>query len=486
MPRRRPAFAPNPLPILSLVAGFASVIGADPAPELRGRRPNIILIMPDDMGWGDLGVHGHPLVKTPNLDRLHADSFRFTDFHVSPTCAPTRSALLSGRHEFKNGVTHTIDERERLNPATITLPDTLRRAGYATGIFGKWHLGDEDAYQPNRRGFEEVFIHGAGGIGQSYPGSCGDAPGNTYHDPWVRHNGRFVRTKGFCTDVFFNRALEWIGEHGADSKPFFAMITPNAPHDPLISPGPKYDAMYAGRSIVGKPIGPGPVAYYGMISNIDDNVGRLLARLDERKLAENTLVIFFSDNGGTHTRLFSGGFRAGKGTPYHGGTHIPSFWRLPGAIKAGVDCPVMTAHIDLFPTLLDVIGVKPEEPLAKQIEGRSLLPLLVDPTSAWSDRTLVTHVGRWKRGEREAAKFRQCSIRNQRFRLVNNRELYDLASDPGESKNVIAEHPEVTTRLRSAYDAWWDQVQPMLVNETAIGPKINPFREAFERQMERH
>jgi arylsulfatase A-like enzyme len=200
-------------------------------------QPNIILVMPDDMGWGDIAAHGNPLIKTPNLDRLYHESVRFTDFHVSPTCSPTRSALMTGRHEFKNGVTHTILERERMTLQATTLAQVLKSAGYATGIFGKWHLGDEEQYQPHNRGFDEVYIHGAGGIGQTYAGSCGDAPDNKYFDPAIRHNGTFVKTSGYCTDLFFQRATEWIGEQRSAGGPFFAYITPNAPHGPLVSPG---------------------------------------------------------------------------------------------------------------------------------------------------------------------------------------------------------------------------------------------------------
>ena len=216
-----------------------------PGASLAGRRPNIVFILADDQGYGDLACHGHPVLKTPHLDRLHAEGVRFTDFHVSPTCSPTRSALMTGRHEFKNGVTHTILERERLTLEATTLADVLRIAGYHTGIFGKWHLGDEPAYQPDRRGFEEVFIHGGGGIGQTYPGSCGDAPGNTYFDPAILHNGKFERTQGYCTDVFFARALRWIDEvKGA--APFFAYIPCNAPHAPL-QVRPEDEARYAGK-----------------------------------------------------------------------------------------------------------------------------------------------------------------------------------------------------------------------------------------------
>src|SRR4051812_25462033 len=198
---------------------------AEPA-NLLNRKPNIIFILTDDQGYGDLSCHGNPILKTPYLDRLHDEGVRFTDFHVSPTCAPTRSALLTGRHEFKNGVTHTILERERLTLKATTLADVLRASGYTTGIFGKWHLGDEAAYRPGRRGFDEAFTHGCGGIGQSYPGSCGDAPRNSYFDPVILHNERFVKTRGYCTDVFFAQATSWIASVKG-KKPFFCMIATN-------------------------------------------------------------------------------------------------------------------------------------------------------------------------------------------------------------------------------------------------------------------
>ena len=208
------------------------------------RRPNIVLVMSDDQGYGDIAAHGNPVIKTPNLDRLHNESLRFTDFHVSPTCAPTRTALMTGRHEFRSGVTHTIFERERMSLKSTTIAQVLRSAGYKNGIFGKWHLGDAEPYQPNNRGFDETFIHGCGGIGQDYVGTCSDAPGNTYFDPVIRHNGRFERTKGYCTDVFFQQALSWIEDRKDDvSTPFFAYITPNAPHVPLICPE-EYKRMY--------------------------------------------------------------------------------------------------------------------------------------------------------------------------------------------------------------------------------------------------
>lgn len=459
------------LPAAWLVLGL---LAPAHAAQLTGTRPNILLVMTDDQGYGELGCHGNPVLKTPNLDRLHAQSLRFTGFHVSPTCAPTRSALLTGRHEFRNGVTHTIFERERLNLDAVTIAQVLRGAGYATGIFGKWHLGDEDAYLPERRGFEEVFIHGGGGIGQSYPGSCGDAPGNRYHDPTVWHNGRFERTKGYCTDVFVDQAARWIEAQRQTGKPFFACVTPNAPHDPFVIPGEEWAAPYRGRGL-----STNAVNYYAMIAHFDAALGRLLARLDEWHLATNTLVIFLTDNGHSVGDLFNAGMRGMKGTPYEGGTRVPSFWRLPGRVPAGTDCAALTAHVDVFATLAGFAGAD-LCPYAKQVEGRSLLPLLENPAAAWPDRMLVTHQGRWEAGEAAGAKHRSCAIRDARFKLVNGAELYDLQADPAEQRDVSAEHPVVVARLRQAFEAWWTDVLPATVdNENTLGPYLNPFARRY-------
>ncbi len=465
--------------LLTLLLAAAGAPAADPP---AGRRPNVVVVLTDDQGYGDLSCHGNPVLKTPNIDRLHREGVRFTDFHVSPTCSPTRAALLTGRHEFKNGVTHTIFERERLTPKATTLAQVLQGAGYATGIFGKWHLGDEPDRWPTRRGFAEAFVHGAGGIGQTYPGSCGDAPGNTYFDPAILHNGKFVKTKGYCTDLFFDQAAGWIdGVKG--KQPFFCLITPNAPHAPL-EVRPEDEARYAGK---GTP--PNVAKFFGMVANIDDNVGRLLAKLDQWGLAKDTLVVFMNDNGGTAgVPVFNAGMRGMKGSPWLGGTRAASLWRWPGTL-APADCGRLAAHLDVFPTLAELAGAKLSDDVRKQVEGRSLVPLLKNPRSEWPDRTLFTHVGRWPVGAKvDDHKYDNCSVRTPRWHLVSagkgpkRWQLFDVAADPGEKTNVAAGHPDVVTKLDAEYDVWWASLPPYLVNEAAVGPAENPFKALYRAQ----
>ncbi len=457
--------------------GFHSFgCAAERAPQLATRRPNIVIVLVDDVGYGDFSCHGNPVIRTPHIDGFYRQSVRFTDFHVSPTCAPTRCSLMTGRHEFKSGVTHTILERERMSLKAVTIAQVLHDAGYATGIFGKWHLGDQEPYQPEHRGFDEVFIHGGGGIGQTFPGSCGDAPGNTYFNPALLHNGTFEKTHGYCTDLFFGQALRWIDRERQSGHPFFAYITPNAAHTPLQVPE-DYFALYRGKV-------PENVArFFGMIANIDDNFGRLLEKLDEWKLADNTLVLFMTDNGGTQgVKLFNAGMRGMKNTPYQGGTRVPSFWRWPAGFVGGRDVSALSAHIDVFPTLAEITVSKLSEAARKQVEGRSLVQFLKNPEAKAADRFLVTHCGRWPLGKAETAKYKDYSIRDSRFTLVNNQELYDLQSDPGETTNVIAQYPDEVARLREFYDTWWADVLPRLENEHAVAPSMNPFKERYWKQ----
>ena len=458
--------------LLAFSSCFASWSQSPAAEPAFGKRPNIILVITDDQGYYDLSCHGNPHMATPNLDELSTQSLRFTRFQVSPTCAPTRSAIMSGRAPFYVGVTHTIKERERMKLGVPTLPEMLRDAGYATAIFGKWHLGDEDRYRPDKRGFDEVFIHGAGGIGQSYEGSCGDAPGNKYFDPYILHNNKFVKTEGFCTDILFNQAMEWI-ESKKGKQPFFAYISTNAPHAPYVAPEAKkkkfLDAGF-NRDTAG---------FYGMIENIDDNMGRLMTKLAEWGVEDDTLLIFMTDNGPAAT-AYNGDHKGRKGSVDEGGTRVPCFWRWPGVLEPGTDVERIANHYDLLPTLAAIVGGQPKQ--QDQLHGEILVPLLKDPETSWEDRLRFFHKGRWATGRAEQSRNKDFAVRNQQFRLVGRDALYDMQQDPAQKKNVIADHPEIAQQMNTAYDQWFDGALPNMVNENADLTGENTFHQMFWHQ----
>lgn len=476
---------------LSTLVLFAGLLAGQA--DAFDKAPNIVLIITDDQGYPPLGRHGHQWLKTPSLDNLHDTSTRFTRFLVSPTCSPTRSALMTGRHSMRNGVTHTILERERLTLDAVTLPQVLKAAGYTTGIFGKWHLGDEEPYQPHRRGFDEAFIHGAGGIGQAYECSCADAPKNSYFDPVIRRNTRFVKTHGFCTDVFFSAATHWVNQVRQQEKPFFAYIATNAPHGPFLAP------EASKKRFLDCGFDQEQAAFYGMIENIDDNVGRLMAQLQGWDLLKNTVVIFMSDNGmtgggsgkpgaemgkspdGTPMTPYNAGMRGLKGSTDEGGVRVPFFVRWDRHWAAGQDIDRIAGDIDIFPTLIEIAGAGTPE---NQVEGRSLVPLLKDPAVEWADRYLFTHVGRWPTGkEPNDYQWKTFSVRNQRYRFVNNRELFDMEADPGQTTNVLEKFPAIVDKMRAAYSEWWKVTRPMMVNETAAMSPTQPFPELYEAQI---
>ena len=457
-----------------------------------GKKPNIILVITDDQGYGPIGKHGNPWIKTPNLDKLYGKSTRFERFLVSPTCSPTRAALMSGRHPMKNGITHTILERERMALSTVTLPQVLKKAGYNSGIFGKWHLGDEELYQPNKRGFDETFIHGAGGIGQKFNCSCADVPGNKYFDPVIRYNGSFVKTKGYCTDLFFTAGLGWIRKMSMEKKPFFAYITTNAPHGPFIAP-PQNAQRFSEFGFSERDAG-----FYGMIENIDENMGRLMKKLDEWDLSKDTILIFMSDNGSVGSMVregaklgtsvdgmimegFNAGMKGSKGSSDEGGVRVPFFICWPGKFSSGRAVERISAHIDLLPTLADIAGISK---LPKgQIDGRSLVPLLKNPKVEWRDRYLFTHKGRWKTGtEPTERKWKGFAVRNERFRLVEN-NLYDMKKDPAQTQNVSEEYPQVVKSMRNAYEEFWEETRPLMVNENVPMSPTRPYHELYEKQL---
>jgi arylsulfatase A-like enzyme len=286
-------------------------------PELQepSLPPNIVLVMTDDQGWAQVGWRGNEVIQTPHLDRLAAESVEFTRFYVSPVCAPTRASLMTGRYNYRTGVVDTYLGRAMRHSDERTLPEMLGAAGYRSGIFGKWRLGDNYPMRPQDQGFDEVLVHGGGGIGQP-----ADPPGNSYFDPILRHDGIEQQRKGYCTHIFFDAAIEFIERNR--EKPFFAYIPTNAPHSPYLVPD-SYIEPYKTKGLDEK-----DAAIYGMITNIDDNVGRLVARLDDLGLAENTILIFMTDNGPT-TRHFTAGLRSQKASVYEGGVRVPFLLRWP-------------------------------------------------------------------------------------------------------------------------------------------------------------
>ena len=489
-----------PLGISLSSAAFSAAAPAESAAPDAGK-PNIIFIMTDDQGYPVVGAHGHPWIRTPHMDEMYRRSIRFDRFMMGSTCAPSRAGIMTGNHSIRNGVTHTIYERERLNLKATTIPEVLEPAGYTSGYFGKWHLGDEAPYQPENRGFDEVFIHGAGGIGQKYKGSCADVPGNQYFDPVFKHNGSFVRTQGYCTDILFKATLGWIQSVKGSGKPFFAYLSTNAPHSPFIAP-PEYQRRFErlgfNRSAAG---------FYGMIEHIDHHLGLMFDQLERWDLLEDTIIIFTSDNGmtrigcglkgfegrpqvklgtgedGEPMMSYNAGMKGLKGTVEEGGVRAPFFFRWDGVVKEGRTVDTVVSYLDILPTLADFGGAR--LPATLKVEGRSLRALVLEENPTWEDRFHFQHVTRWKLGDDpDHWKWRNYSVRNQRFRLVEG-ALYDMASDPGQTRDVSAEHPGLVAEMKQAYGAFWDEVRPLMINEDVPLAAEKPYHVDYQAQKER-
>ena len=410
-----------------------------------GRAPNVILILTDDQGYGDLGCHGNTAIRTPNIDRLHGESVRLANFHVDPLCSPTRSALMTGRYSCRTGVWATVMGRSLLRRDEVTMANVFADSGYRTGIFGKWHLGDNYPLRPEDRGFQEVVTLGGGGVGQTP-----DHWGNTYFDDTYRHNGKWEKYSGYCTDAHFRNALGFI--QASRNRPFFCYIPTNAPHGPY-NVAKKYSEPYAKQGIAS------PMAeFFGMIANIDKNVGLLRQRLKEWKLEDNTILIFMTDNGTAAGNR--AGMRAAKGSPYEGGHRVPCFLYWPaGGLSGGRDVAGLTAHFDLLPTLIELCAL--QRPAGVRFDGSSLADALRGK-KAVPERTLVAQVqqrqvqGRFMMDNPE--KWINSAVMRERWRLINGTELYDLKADPGQTNNVAAENTETHAHLRSAYENWWEDV----------------------------
>lgn len=431
---------------------IASVLLALSGGTALAARPNVVLIVTDDQGYGDLSCHGNPVLETPQLDALYAESVRLTDYHVAPTCAPTRSALITGHWTNRTGVWHTIMGRSMLRANEVTVGTMFRDAGYATGMFGKWHLGDNYPYRPEDRGFTEVLRHGGGGVGQTP-----DYWDNAYFDGSYWHNGQPEPVTGFCTDVFFEAAREFIEVQRKNANPFFVYLCTNAPHGPMHSP--------KAASAPYEHLGTNLANFYGMIANIDTNVGQLRRYLRETGLAENTIFIFTTDNGtSTGDRIFNDNMRGRKGSEYDGGHRVPFFLYWPaGGLAGGRSIDTITSYVDVVPTLLELCDVP--APDGVTFDGMSLVPLLKREQAVdWPDRILVTDSQR----VRDPIKWRKSSVMTDRWRLINGRELYDMYADPSQASNVADAHPEVVGRLRDFYEAWWAELEPTFSQTTEI------------------
>ena len=424
-------------------------------PSESDRKPNVILIMTDDMGYGDVGINGNTMLKTPHLDQLAKQSVRMTDFHVDPTCAETRAALMTGRYSCRTGVWHTINGRSILREDELTMADVFASNGYSTGIFGKWHLGDNYPFMPRDRGFQTTLIHGGGGVTQTP-----DVWGNDYFDDTYFRNGEPEPQKGYCTDVFFDATLDFV-EKNRD-KPFFAYLATNAAHGPYRCPE-VYSKPYLDQGVE-KTMS----SFYGMIAYIDENVGKLCKRLAELGLEENTILIFTSDNGTARGMLkpdaiekgyewigFNGGLGGTKGSKLDGGHRVPFFVRWPGGkIEGGKDLSTLTAQFDLLPTFVDLCNLS--MPREVEFDGQSLKEIWLDPDKKTdlADRTLIVHSQRVETPE----KWRSSSVMKQNWRLINGKYLFDLKSDRAQKKDIANEHPRVVKELRSSYENWWESV----------------------------
>ena len=423
-------------------AGALAVLVSSTAFAASAPKPNVIVVMTDDQGYGDLSAHGNPVLRTPSMDKLHSQSVRFTDFHVAPMCTPSRGQLLTGRDAMDNGASFVCMGRSLIREELPTIAQIFRAAGYATGHFGKWHLGDNHPFRPQDRGFEETVHHGAWGIT-----SLADYFGNDYFNDHYRHNGRVEQYAGYCTDIWFEEAMAWIRRQARDEKPFLVYLPTNAPHVPLWAPQ-KYIDPYLGKveSRIAK--------FFGMIASIDENMGRLTALLDELEIADDTIFVFLGDNGTAQGEtVFNAGMRGKKRSLYEGGHRVPLFLRWPaGAIGPPRDIDTLTHVQDVLPTLLDLADVR--APSDAAFDGVSLAPLLGGKGQDLSQRMLVVQYG----GVFE--KHRDAAVLWNKWRLVNGTELYDLGSDPGQLHDVAGQFPDTLAKMRAHYDDWWDELMP--------------------------
>ena len=476
-------------------------------------RPNVIFILTDDQGYGDLSYTGNPVLRTPALDRLQAESVRFTDFHVCPVCTPTRGELLTGVDSLRNGATFVCMGRSLLRADLPTAADIFAANGYRTGHFGKWHLGDNYPYRPQDRGFQETVWHPSWGIT-----SAADHYGNDYFDDVYRHGAALEEFRGYCTDVWFEQASAWMRRCRRAGDPFFAYLATNAPHGPLWVPDhyrdPYRDAVARGEVTADH------ASFFAMIACIDENLARLDWFLHQNDLYDDTILVFMTDNGTAHGEaVYNAGMRGRKASLYDGGHRVPCLLRwpadgigggrgsslspedaatggtgplpAPGAAApfdavpvAGATAPAsrdihdVTRATDLLPTLVDLCGlcVEPEV----EFDGVSLAGVARGSEAALPERMTVVQYGHPnERPEFGRSGKHVAAVLWGHWRLVGGGELYDITADPGQAHDVAAQHPEVVARMRDHYEAWWagvdgnlDTYQPLTIG----GAEENPMR----------
>ncbi|QDU15728.1 Arylsulfatase [Gimesia maris] len=419
-------------------------------------RPNVIVILTDDQGYGDVGFRGNLKINTPHLDRMAEKSIELTRFYCSPVCAPTRASLLTGRNYYRTGVIHTSRGGAKMQGEEVTVAELLQQAGYQTGIFGKWHLGDNYPMRPQDQGFAESLIHKSGGIGQSP-----DQP-NSYFHPKLWKNGVAFQSTGYCTDVFFDAALDFIDRQTKTENPFFVYLATNAPHTPL-EIAESYWKPYQRQGLDET-----TARVYGMITNLDENIGKLLSHLERSALAEKTVVLFLGDNGPQQKR-YTGGLRGRKSWTYEGGIRVPCLAQWPGHFREGEIIDQIAAHIDLMPTLLALTETRCPESL--KLDGVDLSPLLTGRKEKLPARSLFFQVHRGLTPQR----YQNFAVVTERFKLAGYPgtfgtenlllqvepvlEFYDLSTDPGEQKNVLHSHPETVKALLKQYEDWFSEMK---------------------------
>jgi len=401
------------------------------------QRPNIVMILADDQGWGDLSVNGNRDLNTPHIDSLAKEGVSFDRFYVGSLCAPTRAALLTGRYHARTGVTGVSTGKERLNADEYTLGEIFKVAGYATGAFGKWHSGTQYPNHPNGRGFDEFYGFTSGHWGH-------------YFSPMLDHNGKFVQGNGYITDDLTDKAMVFIGEQVKANKPFLAYLPYCTPHSPMQVPD-DYWNRFSDKALNQHNRDPKKEqpthkrAALAMCENIDWNVGRVLTQLESLGIADNTIVIYFSDNGPNGWR-WNGDMKGKKGSLDEGGVRVPFFIRWSGHLPAGHQVTQIAGAIDLLPTLTDLAGISRSEP--KPIDGVSLKSLLMKSADAWPDRTIFSSSGR------------RVSVRTDLYRLSDRGQLFDMIKDPGQRKDVAKQQPDVWADLKKKRSDWQISVWP--------------------------